>query len=298
MNGVNKRSQNYNIISSAIDNVDSGKQLSVYQKMSGARAFEEYIVKASSSGKFKIKIHMSSGQEAVGAAVAEEAWNYQIFTQHRSMDLFLSLGGSAEELRDEIMCLDSGCCGGKIGGAFQYFGNGRRMYAHTGFIGENISVGVGAALGNGEKTLCYFGDGAAEEDYSLSAFGFAATHKLPVLFVCTDNDLSVLSPTAKRRSWEIANVARGFGLPAADITDDPFTLMDYIRKFDTQLPALINVRVCRNYWHAGVGVDGPPEWDRFCILKEQLIARGLEQEIKRINLAADKKMEAVWKKYL
>ena len=59
---------------------------------------------------------------------------------------------------------------------------------------KSISVGVGAALGNGEKTLCFFGDGAAEEDYALTAYGFAATHKLPVLFICTDNNLSVLSP--------------------------------------------------------------------------------------------------------
>lgn len=290
--------QNYNVIPNAVDLFSRDTQLSVYQKMAEARIFEEYIVKVASSGKFSIKIHMSSGQEGVGAAIGEVAWDYQIFTQHRAMDLFLSLGGPVEQLRDEIMCLDTGCCGGKIGGAFQYFGNGRRMYAHTGLIGENISVGVGAALGNGEKTLCFFGDGAAEEDYALSAFGFAATHKLPVLFICTDNDLSVLSPKSKRRSWSLVDVAKGFGLQALDLSDDPFTLMHHIQSLDSRLPALINCHVCRNYWHAGVGIDNPPPWDRYHLVRSTLIERGLEKELQCIDEKATEKMEAAWKAYL
>ncbi len=290
--------RDFNIIDDAIDNFNTKIQLSVFKKMAEVRAFEDCIVRASSSGKFSIKIHMSSGQEAVGAAIGEVAWNYQIFTQHRAMDLYLSLGGPVASIRDEIMCLDTGCCGGKIGGAFQYFGEGRRMYAHTGFIGENISVGVGAALGNNEKTICFFGDGAAEEDYALSAFGFAATHKLPVLFVCTDNDLSVMSPKSKRRSWELVDVARGFGLNAIDLTDDPFTIMTYINRFNNQLPALLNCRVCRNYWHAGVGIDAPPTWDRYYIVRGQLTERGLEKSVLQIEADATKKMEDAWIEYL
>lgn len=296
MNEIDYR--NFNIIPNAIDEFSKETQLSVYQKMAEARIFEQFIVKASSSGKFSIKIHMSSGQEGVGAAIGEAAWMYQIFAQHRAMDLYLSLGGPVDKLRDEIMCLDSGCCGGKIGGAFQYFGNGRRLYAHTGFIGENISVGVGAALGNGEKTLCFFGDGAAEEDYALTAYGFAATHKLPVLFICTDNNLSVLSPKSKRRSWNLVEVAKGFGLQALELSDDPFTLMHYIKQFDNNLPALINCHVCRNYWHAGVGVDGAAPWDRFAMIREELIKRGFEDELTIIDAQATKKMEEAWKPYL
>ena len=298
MDSVNKDYHNCNVIPDAMDEFSRETQLSVYQKMTEARTFESCIVRASGSGKFSIKIHMSTGQEGVGAAIGEAAWNYQIFTQHRSMDLYLSLGGPVEQIRDEIMCLDSGCCGGKIGGAFQYFGNGRRMYAHTGLIGENISVGVGAALGNGEKTLCFFGDGAAEEDYALSAYGFAATHQLPVLFICTDNELSVLSPKAKRRSWDLVEVAKGFGLQAIELSDDPFTLMHHIKEFDPKLPALINCHVCRNYWHAGVGIDAPPAWDRFAIVREALVQRGMEAELNRLDAQAKEKMEAAWNAYL
>lgn len=288
----------FNIVPNAIDYFTKEEILLVYQKMQESRSFETCIVALSSKKKFNIKVHMSSGQESVSAALAVAAPEYQYFIQHRSMDMFLAIGGDPKLLRDEISCKDSGCVGGKLGGGFQYHENGRDLYTHTGFIGENITVGVGAALGNGRKTVCLFGDGAAEEDYALTAYGFAATHKLPVLFVCTDNELSVLSPICKRRSWELADVSAGFGVSSVDITDDPFTIMYWIRKFKNNLPALINVRVCRNYWHAGLGIDGPPRWQRYEILRRQIKSLGWEKELNEIDNAAINRMEEVWKDYL
>lgn len=288
----------FNMIENAIDDFSKEEILRVYNHMTILRKFEEIVVKVAHTGKIKVKVHMSSGQEAVAAAIAEKASDYQIFTQHRSMDTFLALGGNPQKLRDEILCLDTGCCGGQIGGAFQIHENGVNMYAHTGFIGENVSVGVGMALGNRKKTLCLFGDGAAEEDYVLEAMGFAATHKLPVLFVCTDNELSVLSPKEKRRIWELVNVAEGFGLKSYDVTDDPFTLMKKISEFELEMPALLNVRVCRKYWHAGVGIDEEPAWDRYKIVRAQIDERGLAAEADKMDEEASRQMEELWKAYL
>lgn len=291
-------SKDYNIIDDAIDSFSEDTILRVFYHMCESRMFENVVVKVSNNRRINVKVHMSSGQEAVSAAVAEILSGYQIFTQHRSMDTYLALGGNPEELRDEMLCLDSGCCGGQIGGAFQIHNDSVSMFAHTGLIGENVSVGVGMALGNNEKTLCIFGDGAAEEDYVLEALGFAATHHLPVLFLCTDNELSVLSPKEKRRSWEITDIANGFGLKTMDIADDPFSLIRVFESFDEQLPALVNVRVCRNYWHAGVGVDDPPLWDRFIIVKEQLKERGLSEKADEMEQTIAARMEALWKDYL
>ena len=294
----NARDPDYNVIPNAIDLFPKETILAVYKKMAESRAFEDCIVRAGKAGRFKIKVHMSSGQEGVSAALAVSVPEYQYFIQHRSMDIFLAMGGDPEEVRDEMMCLDTGCCGGKIGGAFQLHKNGRDIYTHTGFIGENISVGVGAALGNGRGTVCLFGDGGAEEDYALTAYGFAATHKLPVLFVCTDNGLSVLSPLSKRRIWELADVAKGFGIETVDMSDDPFSIMKWVDDHKESRPALLNIRVCRNFWHAGLGVDEPPEWDRFLIVQEQLKERGWEQEKVEIDRYSAERMEAAWEKYL
>lgn len=290
--------KDWNVIDNAIGLFSEEKILNVYKHMVDLRMFEEVIVKVAKTGKINVKVHMSSGQEAVAAAIAETVSNYQIFVQHRCMDVFLALGGMPEAMRDEILCLDTGCCGGQLGGAFQIHNGEVELYAHTGFIGENVSVGVGMALGNRKKTLCFFGDGAAEEDYVLETIGFAATHHLPVLFVCTDNELSVLSPKEKRRNWELVDVAKGFGLKTIDIADDPFSLMRYFKDFDQYLPALVNVRVCRNYWHAGVGVDNVPDWDRYHIVRAQLDELGLSKQADKYEREASKRMEELWKQYL
>ncbi len=298
MSNTGAFNKDYNIIDNAISEFSKEEQLQVFRKMSEVRAFEQCIVEAGKSGRFSIKVHMSTGEESIASALAVAVPEYQYFIQHRSMDIFITLGGNPAEVRDEMMCMDSGCCGGKIGGAFQLHKNGRDIYTHTGLIGENISVGVGMALGNGRNTLCLFGDGAAEEDYALTAYGFAVTHRLPVLFICVDNGLSVLSPLEKRRTWDLSSVAKGFGMPTVDITDDPFTLMHWIKEFEGKLPALINVRTCRDYWHAGLGVDGPPDWDRYSIVSEQLQNLGYTKELETIKSEAQRKMEEVWKEYL
>jgi acetoin:2,6-dichlorophenolindophenol oxidoreductase subunit alpha len=170
------------------------------------------------------------------------------------------------------------------------------MYGHNGLIGENVPLACGAALANGRPTLCVFGDGAVEEDYLLAGLGFAATKKLPILFVCIDNDMSILTPTSVRRNWQIADVARAFGLTAVDLSDDPWTLLAQTRELTaSKLPALMNVRVCRGHWHVGVGIDGPPEWDRYGMVKETLAELGEHQRMTAIEERVRTEMEMLWR---
>ena len=68
------------------------------------------------------------------------------------------------------------------------------MYGHVGLIGDQVPVSAGFSLIKSDRvTICYFGDGAAEEDYVLATFGFASKNKLKTLFICDDNDFSVLT---------------------------------------------------------------------------------------------------------
>ncbi|MBF0125144.1 MAG: hypothetical protein HQL60_07395, partial [Magnetococcales bacterium] len=200
--------------------------LQIFRQMSLVRYFEQGVIQSQQCKEITYSVYLSSGQEATAAALSLAVRHYQTFPQHRAHDIFLTFGGPPEQLRDELKGLPTGSSQGKAGSnCLQYHDNGIDIYGHHGLIGENVPQGVGAALGNGRPTLCVFGDGAAEEDYVLSAFGFAATHKLPVLFVCIDNDLSILTEVAVRRSWDVAEVARSFGVPAVDTADDPWAVL-------------------------------------------------------------------------
>ena len=58
----------------------------------------------------------------------------------------------------------------------------------------------------------------------LATFGFVKKNNLKIIFICDDNDLSVLTPTKDRRKWSLKEVAKSFGLQTMDITDDPLTI--------------------------------------------------------------------------
>jgi pyruvate dehydrogenase E1 component alpha subunit len=168
------------------------------------------------------------------------------------------------------------------------------MFGHHGLIGENVPQGVGAALGSGRPILCLFGDGAGEEDYVFSAMGFAATHRLPVMFVCEDNNLSILTEVEKRRTWRLAEVVRALGMPAIEIADDPWTIAYHAQELRNCLPAFLNIHVCRMNWHVGAGSDGEPEWDRLNMVRETLGNLGLGAMATVLESKARREMEAIW----
>lgn len=293
------RSVDLNVRPELAGRFPASQSLAIYEQMSRLRYFEAGVINAVNRKEIRNYVYLSTGEEAVAAALSTVLRGYQIYAQHRSHDFYLFFGGSPDQLRDELLGLPSGCSGGRAGSnCLQFKGADSIMIGHHGLIGENVPLGVGAALGNGRKTLCIFGDGSAEEDYVLSAMGFAASRKLPVLFLCMDNDLSILTRTEVRRSWSIVDVARAFGMPAVDLADDPWTLLQHVSELEPSLPILINCRVCRAHWHVGVGTDGLPEWDRYELVKARLDAMGLSGERKRIEQEVKSNMEALWNQEL
>lgn len=276
---------------------DQAASLKMFQRMCLSRYFEIGIAEAVKHKLIIYPVYLSLGQEAIAAAMSLIIHDYMIFAQHRCHATYLSFGGDPVKLRDELLGLPGGTSGGRAGSnCVQCHENGITMFGHHGLIGENVPLGVGAALGSGKNTVCFFGDGAAEEDYVFAAVGFAATHKLPVLFVCEDNNLSILTAVETRRSWNMVDVARSFGMPGADIADDPWTIYVKTRELTSCLPAFINIRTCRANWHVGIGTDGLPEWDRFDMVKYELVKTGFSNQVMQIEREAQESMERLWDK--
>jgi pyruvate dehydrogenase E1 component alpha subunit len=236
-------------------------------------------------------VYLSIGQESISATVATLISDYHIFAQHRAHSVYLAFGGKPEALIDELLGLPTGCNNG-VGGSPCIQDDNIKMIGHHGLIGENVPLAVGFALASKLPTVCFFGDAAAEEDYVFSSMGFAQTQKLPVIFICEDNNLSILTEKKVRRNWELADVTKAIGMPSADISDDPWEIAYYIKQFD-EMPVFLNCRTCRHHWHVGVGVDNEPEWDRYEMVKEKLGSDG-------IVLEADARsyMEGLWAKHL
>lgn len=290
-----ERRPGYNVDPNAFDRIDDETALRIYRRIVRAREMDLHVIKAVEEKKVIAPVYLSLGQESAAAVLAEFIHGDMVFTQHRSHDLYVSIGADLEEFRDELLGLPTGFSGGRAGSScLRFMKNGIRLIGHHGLIGENVPQAVGASLASGEKVFCTFGDGSAEEDYVLESFGYAVTKSLPILFVCLDNNLSILTTVEERRSWDLASVASGFGMAAVDLSDCPWTLFHIISGWDGTAPMLINVRVCRERWHSGTGIDGEREWKRNEIVRKQLVLRGLESKVSEIEIQAEKEMDLLW----
>lgn len=260
-------------------NLEPINKAEVFRRMCLIRHFELQTAEAHKQGFLPGPIYLSVGQEAPSATISMLTTGYSLFTQHRGHSAYLAYGGDPERLRDELLGLESGCCGG-AGGSPCVQDLDIPMFGHHGLIGENAPLGVGYALGSKRPTVIYFGDAAAEEDYALASLGFAATQKLPILFVCEDNGLSILTPIKVRRNWQVCDVARSMGLATAEIDDDPHAIHEAVTRLLNRLPAFINIKTCRHFWHTGTGNDGPPGWDRLELFRHEVPqAECIEQDM-------------------
>ncbi len=263
--------------------------------MSLIRYFELQAKDAFDAKLIKMPIYLSVGQEAVAAALSTAYPNPHIFGQHRCHDLYLAYGGDSSELADELLHLPSGCAKGMGGSAsIHFYTDAVRMHGHDGLMGTQVPIGVGYALATGKKCLIVAGDAASEEDYVISAMGYAAHKKAPVLFVGMDNNLSILTEVKVRRNWKMADLAKAFGMSAVEVADDPWIIMHYARELSPKLPAYLNAQVVRHLWHSGTGIDSAPEWDRYAMVKNELQRLGLGNEAEKIEQEAKNFTEKLW----
>ena len=80
------------------------------------------------------------------------------------------------------------------------------------------AVGVAYALRyrkeEGRAVLCTFGDGATSEGEWHEAVNFAAVHRLPIVFLCENNEWAISTPRSHQMAIvDVAEKAEGYGIP-------------------------------------------------------------------------------------
>ena len=288
------RSVDLGTINNLEQQFDNGFHLELFRRANYARQFEMAVKSAADENLISIPIYLSVGSEFTSAALSLVAPGINIFAQHRCHALYLSFGGQPEKLRDELLGLPQGLCEGRSGSNAIHSPD-INLFGHSGLMGEQVPIAVGAAYASGKSTLTICGDASVEEDYIYPAMGWAASQSLPILFICEDNNLSILTEVAVRRTWNPCELARSFGMPALDITDDPWLIAHHARHFiQSRRPAFINIRTVRVLWHAGTGSDGEPEWDRYQLVINKLIDMGLGEKIRAIEIKNKEQVDKLW----
>jgi acetoin:2,6-dichlorophenolindophenol oxidoreductase subunit alpha len=134
----------------------------------------------------------SVGQEASAAGVVSAlAREDLILTNHRSAGHLLARGADPARMFAEVLGKATGYCKGKSGSLHISVKELGVVLTST-IVGAELSLasGVGLALSIQKRNAlaaCFFGDGAACEGSFHESLNLAATWKLPILYVCENN---------------------------------------------------------------------------------------------------------------
>jgi pyruvate dehydrogenase E1 component alpha subunit len=199
------------------------RSLRLLRNMTTIRRFEEKCAELYSAGKIRGFLHLYIGEEAV-AVGAMEALRPQdaIVATYREHGHALVRGVPATAIMAEMFGKAEGCSRGR-GGSMHIFDAKRRFYGGNAIVGGGMPIAVGLALADKlqnrhQVTACFFGDGATAEGEFHECANLAALWKLPVLFLCENNQYAM--GTALNRYLAQPNLsarARSYGMPGEQV---------------------------------------------------------------------------------
>lgn len=190
-----------------------------YRRMVSIRRFEEVLPKCIAAGEIPGTVHSSIGQEAalVGACMALRDDDY-ITGTHRSHGHPIAKGAQLHPLMAELMGRATGVCKGR-GGSMHLADVSVGIIGESAIVGGGIPLATGAGLsalvrGTDQVSLCFFGDGAANQGVFHECINMAAVWKLPVIFFCENNQYAVITPArATHAQPDVAKRAAGYDIP-------------------------------------------------------------------------------------
>jgi pyruvate dehydrogenase E1 component alpha subunit len=184
------------------------------------RRVEEAIADRYADQEMRCPTHLCIGQEAIAVGVCGALKREdKVFSNHRAHGHYLAKGGDLKAMIAELYGRAAGCCGGR-GGSMHLIDLQAGFMGATPIVGGTVPIAVGAAWASvlqrrDEVTVVFFGDGCFEEGVVHESMNFSALHKLPILFVCENNDFSVYTPRSLRQPGRpIHAVAAAHGLNA------------------------------------------------------------------------------------
>lgn len=175
-------------------------------------------------GKIRGFFHAYVGQEAIAAGCMTATRPEDIFiTAYRDHGLAIAKGISVNSCMAELYGKATGNAKGK-GGSMHFFGKQENFYGGHGIVGAQIGTGAGLAFaeqykGTDNVVLTFFGDGAARQGMLHEVFNMAMTWKLPVIFICENNNYAM--GTSVQRTSNIVDIYK-----LADAYEMPGDLVD------------------------------------------------------------------------
>ncbi|MBC8079409.1 MAG: thiamine pyrophosphate-dependent dehydrogenase E1 component subunit alpha [Gorillibacterium sp.] len=229
----------------------------MYRNMIKARKFDEMALMLQRTGKITFFVS-GIGQEVsqVAAAQALQAHKDYFLPYYRDYGFVLSVGMTLKDLMLSLFNREEDPTSG-----------GRQMVGHFSHKKHHIVTGsspvttqaphaVGFALAAKIKKQDFvsyvtFGEGSSNQGDFHEGCNFAGVHKLPVIFLCENNQYAISIPVHRQVAGNIYERAKGYGFPGFRVDgNDPLEVYRVVkeareRAVNGQGPTLIEAMMYR-----------------------------------------------------
>ncbi len=246
--------------------LDEPTSLSLYRTMQIIRQTEEELARCHQRGLIQGACHTYVGQEAIATGVCANLRNTDVvFSTHRGHGHALAKGAHPRELMAELFGRLTGLSRGR-GGSMHLFSPEIGMMGTSGIVGPCILQACGGGysfklLKNDSVSVAFFGDGAVNNGAFHEGLNMASIWKLPVLFVCENNQFATEVPFAySSGNPGVANRGSAYGMPGIEVDGNDIAAVFHVaedavaRARTGDGPTLIECKTYRTRAHAeGMG---------------------------------------------
>jgi acetoin:2,6-dichlorophenolindophenol oxidoreductase subunit alpha len=282
-----------------VPDIDEATALEMYRKMTELRLFEKRAHDLFLQNLVKGTTHLGTGQEAIAAGVSQamNADDYT-FTTYRGHNHVLARGTPMTPVMAELLGRENGLMHGK-GGSMHLLDVSHGILGAYAIIGAQLVIANGSAWsaqhrGTKQVTVCFLGDGATNIGAFHEALNLAAVWKLPVIFICENNQYMEYTPigTVTAVPRPAADRAASYGLEPIVVDGNDVEAVYHTaqaaiaRARDGRGPSLVEAITYRHGGHsrADPGKYRPAEevkeWlarDPLPAYRQVLIGRGVDE---------------------
>ena len=197
--------------------VHDERWLHFYRQMLKIRLFEEEVNQLYLGAKMPGLAHLYIGEEAVAVGVCEALRRDDYITStHRGHGHCIAKGAAADKMFAELLGKEAGYCRGK-GGSMHIADQDTGNLGANAIVGGSAGIATGAAMsakmrGSDQVAICFFGDGALGQGLLYEAMNMASLWKLPVIYVCENNQYNEYTHYRETTAGEVTARAQAFGI--------------------------------------------------------------------------------------
>ncbi len=208
-------------------------QIRLYATMVRINAADKAIQRALSAGELQFQYYPAGGQEAISAGIAPllTREDYAVIT-YRCIHDIVAKGTPLKEIMAEMYGKSAGTSKGK-GGPMHLSDPHSGLMVTTGIVGAGLPIANGLALASllqktGRVTIVNFGDGATSTGAFHEALTLASIWKLPVVFVCQNNQYAEYTGLTEYTLLEsLATKAAAYRMPGVRVDgNDPLAVYE------------------------------------------------------------------------